>query len=153
MSLHKRSRQGNREPRMGSEHKTWPARMVAAVMTLALVLASTFAVCEHAAGHPHAASSAWHDGLALAPDAGHDATVHEHAAYGDHADHQDGATDGSGCGTGSCNCLCAGGCALLVAAAVMEHSPSAAPATGLAVLTDSAEPGGLERPPKLSLPA
>ena len=125
--------------------------MVVAVMALALVLASTLAASEHAAGHHHAASSAVQGGLAHSSDSP-DADSGPECLHTGHG-HEDGSTGESGCGTDSCNVLCNGGCALLAAAAVMEHSVSAAPATALAVLLDCAEPGGLERPPKASGPA
>ncbi len=132
---------------MCSARKSWPARMVAAMMTLALVLACTLAAYDHAAGHPHSAANAAQSGLAHSFDAD-SGPGHLHAGHG----HEDGAADESGCATGCCNIMCAG-CAILVAAAVIEHPVAAAPATELAVLRDSAEPSGLERPPKASVPA
>jgi hypothetical protein len=136
---------------MLSERKTWPARMVAAAMTLALLLASTLAAYAHAAGHHHAARGAAHDGLAHSVHGPDDGTAPDQPQAG-HA-HEDGPTDESGCGGETCNFMCTGGCALLVAADMMERAPPAAPATELAVLLASAEPGGPERPPKASLPA
>jgi hypothetical protein len=136
---------------MLSERKTWPARTVAAAMTLALLLASMLAVCEHAAGHQRAASGAVHGGLAHSfhtPDAGSGPEQLLAAEA-----HEDGAPDESGCGSGSCNFMCAGGCAILVAAAVMDREPPAVPATEPAFLVAGEELGGPERPPKASLPA
>ncbi len=71
----------------------------------------------------------------------------------DTATTRDGAPGEPGCGTACCNFMCTGGCAILVAAAVMEPPLPAAPATELAALINRAEPSGLERPPKVSLPA
>jgi hypothetical protein len=136
---------------MCSKRKTWPARAVAAVMTLALALACTLAAYEHAAGHHHAASSAVHGGLAHSSDStdADSGLEWHHAGH----DHESGAAGESGCSSDSCNFMCNGGCAILAAAAVMEHPLSAAPATELATLIDSADPSGPERPPKPSIPA
>jgi hypothetical protein len=136
---------------MCSERKTWRARVVAAAMTLALVLACTLSAYEHAAGHHHAASHAAQGGLAHNSDSP-DADGGPECLHAGHV-HGDGATGESGGGTDSCNFMCNGGYAILAAAAVMEHALSAAPATELRVLLDCAEPSTLERPPRASIPA
>jgi hypothetical protein len=134
---------------MCSERKTWPARMVAAVMTLALVLATALAAHEHAAGHHHVAASAAHHSHAHNSDGFDDRSGPGHVQ----ATHEDGTTRESGCGTDPCNCMCTGGCAILAAAAVMESPLPAAPAIELAVPIDGTAPDGVERPPKASIPA
>src|SRR5262245_29570731 len=101
---------------MCSERKTWPARVVAAVMTLALVLACTLAAYEHAAGHHHAAPSAVQGGFAHSSGSP-DADSGAECMHTGHV-HEDGATGESGCCTDSCNFMCNGGCAILAAAAV-----------------------------------
>jgi hypothetical protein len=141
---------------MLSVRKTWPARVITAMMALALGLASTFAAYAHAAGHQHAAGHHHHA-------AGHVAhAIHTHdshagkppghsaSASGYELEHSDSDSAGS---SDSCSILCTGALAILVAAAVIEHPLAAAPAAEPKGLLDSAEPIGLERPPKSAVPA
>jgi hypothetical protein len=135
---------------MLSVRKTWPARVLTAMMALALVLACTFAAYAHAAGHHHH-HHAGH--MAQGIDA-HDSCAGEgpgHCPAGHELEHGD--TDGAGPGGECCSILCTGALAILVAAAVIEHPLAAAPATEPEALLDGALLSGLERPPKSSDPA
>jgi len=137
---------------MRSERKTWPARMVAAMTALALVLACTFAAYAHAAGHRHSAGheaqSAVAGGLHAEKEQGH-----VHAGHGAGHGHDLGDTGTPGSWADSCSILCTGGFAILAAAAAIEHPLRAVPAAEPETLADSAEPSGLDRPPKASVPA
>jgi hypothetical protein len=142
--------------------KAWPARVAAAMTALAVILAPVFAGYAHAAGHRHSAGhSSGHVAQSAAalgshaeegPEevhAGHVHTGHGHAGHG----HGVGDTGTSGSGADTCSVLCTGGFAILVATPLIEHPLATAPAAEPAVSIAGAEPSGLERPPKASVPA
>jgi hypothetical protein len=137
---------------MSSVRKAWPARLVAIATTLALVLACTFAAYAHAAAHRHSAGhqaqSAVAHGLHAEKGQGH-----VHSGHGAGHGHDLGDTETPGSSADSCSILCTGGFAILATAVAIEHPLQAAPAAEPETLLDSAEPSGLERPPKASVPA
>lgn len=142
---------------MGSARKSWPARAVAAMAALALALACTFSAYAHAAGHHHPAGQAALGAVAHVAHALHaeKGSGHEHAGHSAGHSHEHGHADGgSGYGGDGCNIMCTGGFAILVATTVViEHPPAAAPVAEPEAPLDSAESGGLERPPRTSVPA
>jgi hypothetical protein len=136
---------------MHSASKTWPPRLLATAVALALVVAYVVSAYAHAAGHQPA-------------DPGHAAAV---AAAGDHADRAfaavataperdqargqaDGGHDEEPAGH-SLDCydtICHGGQAILAAVPVIAASVLAAPFMGPTAALHGTDPGGLDRPPK-----
>jgi hypothetical protein len=136
---------------MRSTEKSWPARLLAAVTALALLLASGTGAYAHAAGHGQHEAQAPGVGDA-APHAGH----HAPASDAPTAGHVDGALERSDTGHSypdCCDTICHGGQAILAAAPVVPHPALCQPVVQPAAAFDGAEPGGLERPPKALLPA
>jgi hypothetical protein len=139
---------------MCSVRKTWPARLVATVMTLALVFACTFSAYAHAAGHHHhspryAVEDTGTHGAGAAeeagqPDAGHSCIGHGHIEHG--------GGDGDSSAAESCDVFCHAH-AIAAAAAVIPRPALAAPVIQPAAALHNARPSGLERPPRPSLPA
>jgi len=131
---------------MRSVCKTWPGRLVAAVTTLALILASAIGAYAHAAGHAH------HTPL----HATHLVSGHLHAAHIEadrphpQGEHERGDADNS-----HADCLdtiCHGGQAILAEVTVMPHPEAGAPAAGPSPSLKRAQSSGPERPPKASVP-
>jgi hypothetical protein len=142
--------------------KAWLARVVAAMTTFAVIIAPAFAAYAHAAGHRHSAGHLAGHWAQSAPalgshaeegsgdaHAGHGYTGHGHAGHG----HDLGGSDTPGTSVDTCNVLCKGGFANLVATPLIEHPLATAHAAEPAFSLAGAEPGGLERPPKASVPA
>jgi hypothetical protein len=153
-AISRRLQGGDQETHMGGASKTWPARMVASVMALALVLACAFGAYAHAAGHtrhlaPQAApaQSAEVDGAWAGQEAGHD------NGWRDLDGHDRDGHGKAGTGTDCCNAMCAGGHAILATSPAMPRPALGAPFVDPQAPLDSAVPRGLERPPKASLPA
>lgn len=133
----------------------WPARLLAAVMALALVVACVVGAYAHAAGH--ALPAAEH--TAAAVDAADHAGQRGHL-FGPAACEAGQVGISHDCdGTGhspldGCDFICHGGQAILAAAvlvlpAVLDSAPLIQPATAL----HGAEPTSLDRPPKPFRPA
>ena len=136
---------------MRSAPKSWPARLLAAVTALALLLASGIGAYTHAAGHGHAEAQAAEVG-----DGGHHAGHHAPASVSPAGGHVGGAVDRGDTGHSypdCCDTICHGGQAILAAATVVPHPPLYVPLIQSAAAFDGAEPGDLERPPKALLPA
>ena len=168
---------------MRSGCNTWPARLIATVATLALVVACTLGAYAHAAGHRHHSAGHASQGVAAhgafaenAPGQVHSAhghvahthvghthvgrshaghnVGHSHAGHNvghSHAGHDGGDADKSN--ADCCNALCHCAHAILAAAPVIPHLLLAAPPMQAEVSLDSAVVGGLERPPRTSVPA
>lgn len=139
---------------MRSVSPAWPARLLAAVTALALVVACVVGAYAHAAGH--ALPSAAH-GAAMVGDGGH---AGHHAPLSKMATPAPGQTGGAhDCdGTGHSHpdyydTICHGGQAILAAAMLVPHPTLYAPLIQSAAAFDGAEPGGLDRPPKALPPA
>jgi hypothetical protein len=138
---------------MRSAPKAWPARLLAAAIVLALLVASAIGAYAHAAGHGrHAEAQA-----AAAGDAGHHAAHHTPASDSLSPGHVDGALDRGDTGPSfpdCCDTICHGGQAILAAPPVVPHpAPHYVPLVQSAAAFDGAEPGGLDRPPKALRPA
>lgn len=131
---------------MRSVCKTWPARLIATVTALALILASGLGAYSHAAGHAHhSASHAAHfQGVEA-----HAASLEQAACAHLHGEHERGGT-----GNGHADCcdticqVCHGGCAILASACVVPHAVGCAPFVRPTPSIDSAQPSCLERPPR-----
>ena len=67
---------------MRSGCKTWPARLIATVATLALVVACTFGAYAHAAGHRHHSAGHASQGVAAHGAFAENAPGHVHSAHG-----------------------------------------------------------------------
>jgi hypothetical protein len=129
---------------MRSSTKAWPARLLAAVLVLALTVAAGVGAYAHAAGH--GSPSAGH----AAADAGDYAgplseSVTSQPGQVGHA-HDCGGTDQAP--FDCCDTICHGGQAILAAAVLVPHAVLPAPLIQPASAFDSAEPDGLDRPPK-----
>jgi hypothetical protein len=136
---------------MRSAEKSWPARLLAAVTALALLVASGMGAYAHAAGHGQHEAQAAAAGDA-APHAEHHAPASNVPATG----HVDGGLDRSDTGHSfpdSCDTICHGGQAILATTPLVPHPTLSRPVVQSAAAFDGAEPGGLERPPKALLPA
>jgi len=135
---------------MRSVTKAWPARLLAAVMALALMVASVVGAYAHAAGHGSPST----EHAVAAADAGNHAGQHRGhrsepaTSKPGHVGH---AHDGGGLEQtpfDSCDSICHGVQAILAAAVIVPHPALCAPPIQSASALDSAEPGGLDRPPK-----
>jgi hypothetical protein len=138
---------GSKSP-MCNISKVWPARLLAAMMALALVAACAIGAYAHAAGH--ALPVAEHAEVGTADHAGH-----HHAPVMKAAAVEPGPVghshDGDGTGHGHldyCDTICHGGQAILPPDALDLPLPHSMPVIGSVAAFDGAEPGGLDRPPK-----
>ncbi len=137
---------------MRNVSKVWPARLLAAVTALALVLACTIGAYAHAARHGRHAEAQ----PAAGGDAGQHAGHHAPASDAPTLGHVDGGLDRGDTGHSypdCCDTICHGGQAILAAATVVPHPALCVPLVQSAAALDGAKPGGLERPPKALLPA
>jgi hypothetical protein len=148
---------------MRNVSKVWPGRLLAAVTVLALVLASAIGAYAHAAAHalPPAEGAE-----AVAGTAGH-AGPHRHAPATETAAEPGHMGQGHGDGPGHgqeddgagqahlecCDTICHGGQAILAPLAFALPPPHSAPVMNAVAAFLGAEPGGLDRPPKVSRPA
>jgi hypothetical protein len=137
---------------MRSVSKVWPTRLLAAVAVLALVLASVIGTYAHAAGHsqPHTTVAA--DAVHADDHAGHHhGPMTKAPAIG--LGHLGGNHDGDGTGhsplDGSCDIFCHGGQAILASYALPLPLLHSVPMMQPADAFHGAQPGGLDRPPKV----
>jgi len=135
---------------MRSVTNAWPARLIAAVMALALVVACVVGAYAHAAGHdsPSAAHAA-----AAAHAVDHAACAHglvskPAISKPGHVGHTHDC-DGTGkTALDCCDTICHGGQAILAASVLVPHPALCTPLIQSASAVDGAGPGGLDRPPK-----
>jgi hypothetical protein len=140
---------------MRSISKPWPARLLAASMALALILALVGGSYAHAAGH--VAPGAGHAAAAAVADAGH---AGHHAHTSEPATPKPGqvgnAHDRDGSDHASLDCcgsMCHSGNAILAASVLVPHPALYAPLIQPAAALYGAGPTSLDRPPKPFRPA
>jgi hypothetical protein len=135
--------------------KAWPTRLLAAVTALALVVACVVGAYAHAAGHAspaaeHAAAAADTDDHAEHHRGQLSETATSNPGHVGHA-HDCGGTDQTP--FDCCDTICHGGQAILATAVLVPHPALSAPLIQSASAFGSAEPDGLDRPPKPFRPA
>ena len=119
----------------------WPARSITAVMTLALVFASTVGAYAHAAGHTHHASA--HAVQSEHPD--RSGSISDEAT--DLHDEHGMADPGKG-HTNCCDTICHGGYAILGVGYAFSAPVNSRPATLVTARATGTRPSSLERPPR-----
>jgi hypothetical protein len=139
---------------MRSVTKAWPARLIAAVTALALVVACVVGAYAHAAGHALPGAEQATAAVEAADHAGHHKHVSEPGTS--KPGHVGNGHDCDGTGhapLNGCDTICHGGQAILVASVLVPHPVPDAPLIQSAAALHGAEPAGLDRPPKPFRPA
>jgi hypothetical protein len=126
---------------MGSLKQRWPARLISAVVTLALVFASSIGAYAHARAHCHHGHA--HVAQHQDSEAASVSSAMEHKGESQKAP----AANHADC----CDTMCHGGYAIVGQASPLLAPPQSKPRIPMVRADAGAEPRSLDRPPRSSV--